>query len=69
MKLQVLNDRDLRSSEGSSGIQKEDIKRRKDDEEKGKVGQKKCWNIEDGVILRGEGCNIPIKLPSNICNF
>ena len=69
MKLQVLNDGDFKSTEVSSGIQNEEIKRRKDDEEKGKVGQRKCWNTEYGVILSGEGCNIPVKLPSNICNF
>jgi len=31
-----------------------------------KVGQRKWWNTEDGVILRGEGCNVPLKMPLNI---
>ena len=49
-----------------SSIQNDKRKRRKDDKKRRKVGQRKCWNTEDGVILRGEGCNIPLKMPLNI---
>ena len=55
-KLQVLIDNNSQRSRRISSNQNRNIRRRNDDPKRGE----KLKNTEDGVILRGERCNVPL---------
>ena len=61
-KLQELNDNDSRRCGKISGDQNEKKKERKDDEKE--EGKFENMNTEDGVTLRGGGCNVPLVHPN-----